>query len=87
MSKFITLTEIINKNDKPSFQPMIMNTAFILGVTQGDFHQKEDGVHIIGQSKIESVRLIQLSVGRPVFVKETMDEILALLSPDEEPTK
>lgn len=80
--KFVKLTEIINKGGQPVEQPTIINVAFVLGVTSGEFEHKDQGVHIIGQSKVESVRLIQLSVGRPVFVKETMEEIHALICGD-----
>lgn len=76
---FIKLTEIINKDGKPVEHPTIINTAFILGVAVGEFANTDKGIHIVGESTVSMVSLIQLSVGRPVFVKESIEDIDAML--------
>lgn len=75
MTKFLKLTEVTKEGANVKTMPVLINPAFVLGVSHGELVQP--GPHIIGQTKSETVSLIQLSAGRPVFVEESIEEILA----------
>ena len=77
MTQLIKLTEITKDNTGVVERPLLINPAFVMGVSEGEL--TEAGPHIIGETKPRTLRLIQLSAGRPVFVQETIDEILTAI--------
>lgn len=76
--KLIKLTEITKDGDKVLRRPALFNPAFIVGVSTGELH--EGAIFVVGKTKTEIVHMVQLSVGRPVFVQETLEEILAAIA-------
>lgn len=85
MTKFIKLTEIAKVGEDAVRRPVLFNPAFIVGVSHGEFHA--GSVFLVGETKTETVSLIQLSVGRPILVQETLEEILAAVEALEAVTK
>lgn len=78
MTKLIKLTEIANQGGSAVRRAALFNPDFIVGVSRGEF--QDAPVVIVGETKTEQVSLVQLSVGRPILVQETIEEILAALA-------
>lgn len=75
--KLISLTEITKEGDSTKRQLMLLNPDIIATVTTGEL--KNDGPHIIGQTKVDSVTFIQFKNNSGTFVQETLEQIADLV--------
>jgi hypothetical protein len=72
----IQLTEISKKGQDLTETPCLINTEAIVSVFEAELEDKD--IPIIGVVKIDNkLRQIALVNGRALYVRETLDEILA----------
>jgi len=79
--KLIKLTEITKEGDGTKFQPMLINPDIIATVTTGKLANATDGgIHIVGQTKTDSLTFIQFKNNSGAFVQESLDQVEQLVA-------